>query len=188
MTAMADEITFEARARRIDAARRAADALDAPARAAATELADALDAHQASVLRTIVRALRADDRGRELLYEVVDDPEVHAALVKAGIVRPTLAMRALQVLEGLRPYITSHGGDIELVRIDEGVAYVRLLGACQGCGSSTATLRDMVAEALLEHLPELHEVQEAAPEPTVVAPAFIPVGAVTVKRKATEPA
>ena len=182
MTAVDDApTTFQARAKRIDTAQRALAALEPGARAAATELAAALEDHQAAVLRALVGALRADERGRELLYEIVDEPEVYAALVKAGIVRPTLAMRALQVLEGVRPYITSHGGDVELVAIEEGVAYVRLLGACVGCGSSTDTLRRMVAEALLEHLPELDDVQEAPAEAAPVVPAFIPVGA--VKRK-----
>ncbi len=176
--------TFEARAARLDSVQRAAAKLEPGARAVADELSGALDAHHAAVLRTIVSRLRADDRGRELLYELVDDAEVHASLVKAGIVRPSLAMRAMQVLEGLRPYITGHGGDVELVRIEHGIAYVRLLGACTGCGSQTATLRDLVADGLLEHLPELHEVREAAPEssggPTTT---FIPVSSISVKRK-----
>lgn len=175
---------FASRAARLDAAARRASRLEPEARAVADELAGALDDHHAAVLRTIVTRLRADDRGRELLYELVDDPEVHASLVKAGIVRPSLAMRAMQVLEGLRPYITSHGGDVELVRIEHGIAYVRLLGACQGCGSQTATLRDLVAEGLLEHVPELHEVREATPERTgEPVSTLIPVSAIAVKRK-----
>ncbi len=171
---------FEARAARIDAARRAVSRLDEAHREVAAELAAAIEDHHAAVLRTVVAALRADDRGRELLYELVDDPGVHTALVKAGIIRPSLAMRAVQVLDGLRPSLTAHGGDVELVRIDGGVAYVRLLGACQTCGSATETLRDSVAEALLEHLPEIDEVREVpATEP---APAFVPLSALTVRR------
>jgi hypothetical protein len=123
--------TFEARASRIDVAQRAVGRLDAEPRAAAEELLGAVEAHHAAVLLSLVSHLRADARGRELLYEAVEDQEVYAALVKAGIVKPSLAMRAVQVLDGVRPYLTSHGGDVELVRIDQGIAYVRLLGACQ---------------------------------------------------------
>lgn len=173
--------TFDERARRIDRAQRALGALDPEARTAAEELVAAIEDHQAAVLRTMVVALRADERGRELLYELVDEPEVHAALVKAGIVRPTLAMRAVQVLEGVRPYITSHGGDVELVRIEEGVAYVRLLGACVGCGSSTDTMKRLITEALLDHLPELDDVREEPAEATPAPTAFIPVSALTRK-------
>ena len=84
------------------------------------------------------------------------------------------------MLDGIRPYLQSHNGDVELVRIEGGTAYVRLLGACQGCGSSTTTLRDSVAEALLEHLPEINEVEEVSPD---MAPptAFVPVSALAVR-------
>jgi len=174
--------TFETRATRIDAAQRAVARLDPEPRAAAGELVAALEAHQAAVLLSLVSRLRADDRGRELLYEAVDDAEVYAALVKAGIVRPSLAMRAVQVLDGIRPYLTSHNGDVELVRIDQGVAYVRLLGACQSCGSATETLRDSVAEALLQNLPEITEVQEVAPDAAPTT-SFIPLSSVTFGRK-----
>ncbi len=177
----ADDDTFTSRAERIEAAQRAVDRLDDDARDTATALASAIEDLQASVLRAIVTRLRDDDRGRELLYELVDDPEVYAALAKAGIVRPTLAMRALQVLDGVRPYLTSHNGDVELVRIADGVAHVRLLGACQSCGSATETLRDAVANALLEHLPELEAVEEVPPD-TAPTAAFIPVSSLSVRR------
>jgi Fe-S cluster biogenesis protein NfuA len=155
--------TFEQRARRLDRARERVLALAADERAAAEELAGAQDEHFASVLRTIVTRLRADDRGRELLFELVDDPEVHAALVKAQIVRPSVAMRAAQAIEGVRPYIQGHGGDVELLRIEEGVAYVRLTGACQSCSASSITLRQVLTEALLTAVPEIVSVEDDRP-------------------------
>jgi len=172
---------FEQRAVRLGAAERAVAALDSGAREAAEELLAAVEAHHGAVLRSIVERLRSDERGTELLYEIVEDPEVYASLVKAGIVRPTLAMQAVQVLDGIRPYLQSHNGDVELVRIEGATAYVRLLGSCQGCGSSSTTLRDSVAEALLAHLPEISQVEEVPPE---VAPsdAFVPVSALSVRR------
>lgn len=154
---------FETRARRLDHARAAVDALPDDARAAVSELCAAQDAHLAAVLTTIVRRLRGDERGRELLYELVDDPEVHAALVKAGVVRPSVAMRAVQVLEGVAPYIRSHGGDVELVRIEDGIAYVRLTGACKSCSASSITLRRVVTDALLTNIPELVSVEDDRP-------------------------
>jgi Fe-S cluster biogenesis protein NfuA len=179
-TAAPEPATFEDRARRIDRASHAVERItDDEARRAARELEQAIEGFHASVLRTIVDRMRDDPRGRELLYELVDDAEVYAALVKSGIVKPSLAMRAIQVLDGVRPYLTSHNGDVELVEITDGVAYVRLLGACQGCGSSTETLRDSVAQALLDHLPELAEVREA-PAAGTPTEAFIPVSQIGV--------
>ena len=176
-----DGDTFAGRAARLAAAERAVGQLDPDAADVAREALEAAAALQASVLRTFVTRLRADEQGTELLFGIVEDPEVYAALVKAGIVRPTLAMRAVQVLDGIRPYLQSHNGDVELVRIEDGVAHVRLLGACQGCGSSTTTLRDSVAEALLAHLPEVREVAEVPPD-TAPATAFVPLSSVGLRR------
>ncbi|HEY5144402.1 MAG TPA: NifU family protein [Solirubrobacteraceae bacterium] len=165
---------FTERARRLDAARRRAAALPEGPREVAADLAEALDEHLASVLRTVVTQLRADERGRELLYDLVDDAEVHAALVKAGLVRQTVAMRAMQVLESVRPYITSHGGDVELVAIEDGVARVRLSGNCQGCGSSSVTMHQVIHDAMLEHVPEIHAVEDAGP------PVLAPLGGAAI--------
>jgi Fe-S cluster biogenesis protein NfuA len=167
---------FAERARRLDGARRRAAALPEGPREIAGELSGVLDEHLAAVLRAIVTRLRGDERGRELLYELVDDPELHAALVKAGLVRQSLAMRAMQVIEGVRPYITSHGGDIELVAIEDGVAKVRLSGSCQGCSASSVTLHRVVRDALIEHVPEISGVEEAA----VPALAPLPDGAIAL--------
>lgn len=170
---------FEQRAARLSSAERAVAGLDTEAREVATELIRAVEAHHAAVLQSIVGRLRQDDRGAELLYEIVENPEVYASLVKARIVRPSLAMQAIQVLDGIRPYLQSHNGDVELVRIEGGTAYVRLLGSCQGCGSSST--RDTVAEALLAHLPEIDEVEEVPPE-AAPSGAFVPVSALGVRR------
>ena len=93
-------MSFVDRARRIDSATNAIERIaDADEREAARELASAVEGLHESVLRTIVGRLRDDERGRELLYELVDDPEVYAAFVKAEIVKPSPAMRAIQVLD-----------------------------------------------------------------------------------------
>jgi Fe-S cluster biogenesis protein NfuA len=173
-----DRPSFADLAERIDAAERAARALDEPGRLAAEAWVAALDDLHREVLVTIVTTLKADERGRELLFGLVDDPAVHAVLAMHGIVRPTVAMRAVRVLDAVRPYLTGHGGDVELVRIEGTVAFVRMTGACKGCGSAAATLRDGIAEAMLANIPELTEVQ-AVPDDPAPAAAFIPVGSVT---------
>ena len=164
---------FTERAKRLDAARARVDALPDGDGTVAREYAEQLEALSAEVLRTIVGRLRADPRGTELLYELVDDPGVCAALVKAGIIKATVAMRAVQVIEGVRPYITSHGGDIELVGIEGTVARVRLSGACSGCGASSITLKNVVSDALRRNVPEITAVEE-------VAPTALPDGAVAL--------
>ena len=72
----------------------------------------------------------------------------------------TIQERVEKVLEKIRPYIQSDGGDIALVSIDEtaGVVKVRLSGACGSCPSSTATLKGGVERMVRQEIPEIKEV------------------------------
>ena len=72
----------------------------------------------------------------------------------------TVYERVQKVLEKIRPYIQSDGGDISLVAVDEssGVVKVTLHGACGSCPSSTATLKGGVERMLRQEIPEIKEV------------------------------
>jgi Fe-S cluster biogenesis protein NfuA len=79
--------------------------------------------------------------------------------------------RVEQALAGVRPYLHSHGGDVELLGVADGVARVRLRGTCNGCASSTATLKNAIEEAVARAAPELHGVEAegvAEPQPALV--------------------
>lgn len=58
-----------------------------------------------------------------------------------------------EVLAFLRPYIQRDGGDVEFVKFDEGIVYIRLLGACVGCAIADITLYDGIERALIEEVP-----------------------------------
>ncbi len=60
----------------------------------------------------------------------------------------------------INPGLASHGGNISLVDIDEGVAILRFGGGCQGCGMVDTTLKDGVEKTLLERIPELKGVRD----------------------------
>jgi Fe-S cluster biogenesis protein NfuA len=81
--------------------------------------------------------------------------------------------RVRQALEDVRPYLGSHGGDVELLGVEAGVARLRLAGTCNGCPSSTVTLRNAIEEALLRAAPDLERIEaegvaEPAPEPQLL--------------------
>jgi len=69
--------------------------------------------------------------------------------------------RVVEVIDQIRPMLQSHGGDIELVGVDEqnGVVSVRLQGACQGCPGALMTLKMGVERHLREQVPQVKEVQ-----------------------------
>lgn len=64
------------------------------------------------------------------------------------------------VLDEMRPYLMSDGGNVELVEIDGPVVKLRLQGACGSCPSSTMTLRMGIERRLREFIPEIAEVEQ----------------------------
>ena len=127
----------------------------------------------------MVQAMRADDGARAVLFDLVDDPAVHLLLSLHGIIRPDPITHAGQVLDSVRPQLHSHGGDVSLVRIEEGTAFVRLEGACNGCSMSSVTLRNLVEEALVQGVPAISAVEVVAAEPT---PTLIPLESLRIGR------
>ncbi|MBI4386511.1 MAG: NifU family protein [Elusimicrobia bacterium] len=71
-----------------------------------------------------------------------------------------LEEKVRKVLDKIRPYIQSDGGDISLVSIDAaaGLVKVSLHGACGSCPSSTATLKNGVERMIRTEIPEIKEV------------------------------
>lgn len=64
-----------------------------------------------------------------------------------------------KVINKLKPYLRRDGGDIEYVDFKDGIVYVHMLGACQGCEMLDATLKDGVEMILIEEVPGVLEVQ-----------------------------
>lgn len=165
------EPTFEELAKRVDDAVSALENLEPDARKVAEELQSAIEAVHKAGLVTIVRRMREEEGARAALFALVDDPVVHALLSLHGILRPDPVTHANQVLEGVRPQLHSHGGDVTLVRIEDGTAYVRLEGACNGCSMSSVTLRNLVEDSLVQGVPAIMavEVVPAEPSPTLIS-------------------
>lgn len=168
---------FERLASRVDDAMAALDGLDETSRAVADEVKAAVEAIHRVGLVTIVARMRADDAARAVLFELVDDPVVHMLLSLHEIVRPDPLTHANRVLVEVRPQLQSHGGDVKLVRIEDGIAFVRLEGACNGCSMSSVTLRNLVEGALVEGVPSITGVEVVPNEPS---PTFIPLEALHV--------
>jgi Fe-S cluster biogenesis protein NfuA len=79
---------------------------------------------------------------------------------KAATSSLSITERVEQVLDTLRPYLISDGGNIELLGVDEtnGIVTVHLVGACASCPSSQVTLYSGVEKALKEQIPQLNSL------------------------------
>lgn len=71
----------------------------------------------------------------------------------------TIEDKVKEIIETIRLSLQSHGGDVELVGIDEdNTVNVRLQGACQGCPGATMTMKMGIERILKEQIPEIKEV------------------------------
>jgi Fe-S cluster biogenesis protein NfuA/nitrite reductase/ring-hydroxylating ferredoxin subunit len=150
---MDDQVARE-RVARVEALLEELDAVGDPAVAASvTELVQALlDLYGEGLARIVGRL--GEDRARA----ATDDELVRHLLVLHGLHPVPLETRVLGALESVRPYLESHGGDVELVSVDEGVAVLRMQGSCDGCPSSAATVQLAIEDAIHEAAPEIEQV------------------------------
>jgi Fe-S cluster biogenesis protein NfuA len=61
-----------------------------------------------------------------------------------------LETRIKQALDKVRPMLKSHGGDVELLSVEDGIVRLRLNGSCNSCPSSSLTLKNAIEEAIYE--------------------------------------
>ena len=64
-----------------------------------------------------------------------------------------------KILDKIKPYLNSEGGDLEFLKFEDGIVYIRMLGACIDCGALDSTLKDGIELALVNEIPEVIEVR-----------------------------
>jgi Fe-S cluster biogenesis protein NfuA/nitrite reductase/ring-hydroxylating ferredoxin subunit len=118
----------------------------------------------------------AEGEERERTFDAfAEDELVSHLLLLHGLHPLDLETRVIMALEEVRPYLQSHGGNVELLGVKEGVARLRMQGSCSGCPSSTVTLRLAIEEAIQKTAPDLEGIEaegvaeEPKPAPTIVA-------------------
>jgi Fe-S cluster biogenesis protein NfuA/nitrite reductase/ring-hydroxylating ferredoxin subunit len=111
------------------------------------------------------------------------DDLVASLLIVHGLHPLGVEERVEAALESVRPYLGSHGGDVELVEVSEaGVVRLRLLGSCDGCPSSSVTLKLAVEEAVETAAPEITAIEVETPVTTATAKgSVIPVDALRLR-------
>ena len=97
----------------------------------------------------------AGEAGLPIRDALLDDGIVASLLLIHGLYPVPLEERVTQALDGVRPFLASHGGNVELISVEEGVARLQLQGSCNGCPSSAATLEHALREAIDAAAPDL---------------------------------
>ncbi|MCZ2403493.1 NifU family protein [Paenarthrobacter sp. Z7-10] len=118
----------------------------------------------------------------DTLEALCADELICGLLLVHGLHPQDVPARVSAALESVRPYLGSHGGDVELLGIDDdGVVRLRLLGSCHGCPSSSVTLKLAVEDAILSAAPEVTSIQVQAEEQPAASPALIPLEALRLR-------
>jgi Fe-S cluster biogenesis protein NfuA/nitrite reductase/ring-hydroxylating ferredoxin subunit len=87
-----------------------------------------------------------------------DDVIAHLLLLH-GLHPVPVEERVQAGLEEVRPYLDSHGGNVELVSVEDGVALLRMQGSCEGCPASAMTLKLAIEEAVFKAAPDVESVE-----------------------------
>ena len=67
--------------------------------------------------------------------------------------------KIISLIDKIRPYLVSDGGNLEFVKFEDGIVYVKLLGACDGCPLLDFTLKDGIEEMIVSEIDEVKEVR-----------------------------
>jgi Fe-S cluster biogenesis protein NfuA len=140
-----------------------------------------LDYHGAGIARIMEHLADSGEAGQALQARLAGDALVSSLLLLYGLHPLDLEARVRQALDQVRPYLRSHGGNVELLGVVGGAVRLRMEGSCHGCPSSAATLRNTIEEAIYAAAPDVTavEVEGAAPAPAG-SRSFVPVEQLTL--------
>jgi len=157
---------------------------DPNARSKAAEvLGVLLELYGAGLARMMEVVAEGEDRERAFDAFAEDELVSHLLLLH-GLHPLDVQTRVVRALEEVRPYLQSHGGNVELLGVEEGVARLRMEGSCKGCPSSTMTLKLAIEEAIQKTAPDLERIEaEGVAEEPPPRPATTFVAGPTLRKK-----
>jgi Fe-S cluster biogenesis protein NfuA/nitrite reductase/ring-hydroxylating ferredoxin subunit len=140
---------------------------DPASRKIAEELVSAVvRMYGAGLERILERMLSAGEAGERIAVALTDDEFLATLLLIHDLHPVPLEARVQDALDSVRPYMESHGGDVELLSLDHGIARIHLRGSCSDCSASAMTLELAIKQALEQAAPDLEglEVEGVAPQ------------------------
>jgi Fe-S cluster biogenesis protein NfuA/nitrite reductase/ring-hydroxylating ferredoxin subunit len=120
-------------------------------------------------LQRMLRIAAATDPA--VVEAVAADDLVASLLLVHGLHPHPVERRIADALDNVRPYLGSHGGDVDLLEVDGPVARLRFTGSCKSCPSSAATLELAIEDAVKNAAPEISSIEVVSDD---AAPQLIP--------------
>src|SRR5215213_3455214 len=145
---------------------------DPNARSKAAEVVQVLLELYGEGLARIMEVVAEGEESEKTFEVFAGDELVSHLLLLHGLHPLDVETRVVKALEEARPYLQSHGGNVEFLGVKGGVARLRMQGSCSGCPSSTMTLKLAIEEAIQKTAPDLEGIEaegvdeEPPPKPT----------------------
>ena len=73
-----------------------------------------------------------------------------------------IEIKIKNLIEKIRPYLINDGGNIEFIKYEDNIVYVKLTGACDGCPMFDITFKDGIEDLLINEIPEIKEVRNVS--------------------------
>ena len=144
---------------------------DPAAKDRAREIVQALlEFHGAALANLVSLITKAGAPGRSILEAVARDDLAANLLLLHDLHPHDLPSRVSQALDRVRPQLHGHGGDVELLGVENGIVRLRMQGSCHGCPSSAATLRQTIETAIFDAAPDVAAIEvEGVVEPPALS-------------------
>ena len=143
---------------------------DPVARRTAEDLVSAVIEMYGQGLARVVDILDEDEGSDGVKQKLVDDGVVASLLLIHDLYPVPIEERVAEALDDVRPYMESHGGNVELVSLEDGMLQLRLEGSCDGCPASSSTLELAIKTALEEAAPDLLGIEVEGIEQDLLDP------------------
>jgi Fe-S cluster biogenesis protein NfuA/nitrite reductase/ring-hydroxylating ferredoxin subunit len=156
---------------------------DQNARSKAAEVVQVLLELYGEGLARMMEVVAQGEAGERIFEALADDELVSHLLLLHGLHPLDVETRVVRALEEVRPYLQSHGGNVELLGVEGGVARVRMEGSCDGCPSSAVTLKLAIEEAVLKAAPDLERIEAEGVAESPPKPAMAFVASPTLRKK-----
>ena len=99
------------------------------------------------------------DRNDETIDVFAHDDTVGLMLLLHDLHPLDMESRIVAALDSVRPYLHSHGGNVELLSVQDGVVRIRLAGTCDSCPSSALTLKTTIEAAIQQAAPDVVSIE-----------------------------
>lgn len=165
---MKEEPTFDEKMQRVETLIGSIEACpDHALREQALELVRTLmEFHGTGIERMMEITAKAGAAGYAIFDDFARDDLTANLLLLYGLHPLDISDRILNAIEKVRPSLSLHEGDVELLGVDGGVVRLRLKGSCDGCPSSALTLKHTIEEAIYQAAPDVVAIEvEGLAEP-----------------------